>query len=232
MNNMQLDRQDSIDSYVRGEMTAQERLLFERQMAADTTLADEVALLRRAVACVADIATKRRMIAQWDSERATAEAGHHGWARRVVAMVVTAAACVAVACLLVTGNGTTAVSPLDGLDLGLTAPAARGGLPSDDVAAMVLNEDYQGASALIAAESEELEQERALTAAADNMATEEQQYTLELIDDELYRLQWLNIIALVGSQHHDEAVVLLDRFVTIDGCHRRQAETLLQRLTE
>ena len=235
-----LKRQDNIDSYVRGEMNDDRRRDFEQLMADDHQLADEVTLLQRVTTCAADISSKRTKVAEW--ERAYADndgeqGGHrhdnkYGWTRRVVAVVVAAAACVAVAFLLFNESGQSPAggSPLDGLDLGLAEPAVRDGSASDAVAVMISNNDYEGAVALIAADSEELEQERTMTLGDTAMGDEERQYMLDLINDQAYHLQWLQIIALVGSHDESQAVSLLNDFVTVDGRHRQSAEQLLLRL--
>lgn len=226
----ELKRQDSIDCYVRGEMSVDERQAFEQLMSTDGQLASDVDLLRRATLCAADIAAKRRVIDAWEQTRQAVAAypAAGGRMRKVVALVVSAAACVAIGFLLVTGS--SSASLLDGCDLGLDETAVRGAMPSSDVAALITDKDYGGAMELITVESEELEQEKTLTSEDSEMVDEERQYTLDLIDSELYRLQWMRIIALVGLRHEDEALVLLDDFVKTDGQHRQAAETLLMRL--
>ena len=227
----ELKRQDSIDCYVRGEMSVDGRQAFEQLMSTDEQLASDVDLLRRATLCAADIAAKRRVIDAWEQARQAVAAypAAGGRMRKVVALVVSAAACVAIGFLLVTGSS---ASLLDGCDLGLDETAVRGAMPSSDVAALITDKDYRGAMEIITVESEELEQEKTLTSEDSEMADEERQYTLDLIDSELYRLQWMRIIALVGLRHEDEALVLLDDFVKTDGQHRQAAETLLMRLRD
>lgn len=69
---MTLTRQDLIDSYLMGRLTPAERTQMEQDIAADKTLADDIAFTRRTQRALKSRGEKLQAMQQWDHERSHA----------------------------------------------------------------------------------------------------------------------------------------------------------------
>jgi len=61
-----IDREDRIDQYLRGEMTPEERADFEKEMVKDKQLAEDVETTRLLIERMRALEEKKRLMAQWE----------------------------------------------------------------------------------------------------------------------------------------------------------------------
>ena len=64
----EIERQDRIDRFVRGEMSQEEKMAFLKEMDADSSLAEDVNLTLEISQCLGALEDKKRQMAQWEEE--------------------------------------------------------------------------------------------------------------------------------------------------------------------
>lgn len=226
----ELERQDTVDRYVCGRMSPQEAAGFERLMNEDDDLADDVALLRLTRKTMASLTEKRRLIEVWDNEENGTEtvgrdvAASSSRRIRIISVITGFAACLVLGFFLVRNITSDSADRSESVSLpAVTTTAVRSSLPSGDVAGMIEDGRYDAALERIGSEIAALDEERAAVVADKAMDDEERQYTVGLIDSQLYDMQWMRIVSLEALGRRDEADDLLKDFVTVDGQYREEA---------
>ncbi|GEM_PF-2036850 len=229
------NRQESIDRYLLGEMTADEEREFQSQMAADPELNDEVALMRRIMAAISLRASRDEKMARWDNE-----ADSHDEVRQKKrpvlsrpAAYLSAAASAAVIFMLGgyilnprTAPGDDVMTETPPPHTSYTLPSSMRGSAEASVATIgrELHETRETARFALV----QIENALADTLIDKNISAEEADYQRILIERRNYDLRWLRINALIAAGQIEKAREELALFATEDGYYRDEAEILLR----
>lgn len=213
---------EMIDSYVRGEMEADERRAFEQRMAADADLAAEVAHTERVARSVKSVAEKKAQMAQWDSDAAVRPLNNRGPWRVIVASAAGLALVIVCGWWLLMRVGS---APDDRLGAPLPTGGFRGGMGLDSIEQMIEWGEYDRALAAIDVAMVD-------TVIDNDLPAEQAEYQRIVLEDKLYELRWLRIMALANTGQRDLAVEELNEYVELEGSHQEQAMELLNKLCE
>lgn len=213
---------EMIDSYVRGEMEADERRAFEQRMAADADLASEVAHTERVARSVKSVAEKKAQMAQWNSDAAVQPLKNRGPWRVIVASAAGLALVIVCGWWLLMRVGS---APDDRLGAPLPTGGFRGGMGLDSIEQMIEWGEYDRALAAIDVAMVD-------TVIDNDLPAEQAEYQRIVLEDKLYELRWLRIMALANTGQRDLAVEELNEYVELEGSHQEQAMELLNKLCE
>lgn len=213
---------EMIDSYVRGEMEADERRAFEQRMAADADLAAEVAHTERVARSVKSVAEKKAQMAQWNSDAAVQPLKNRGPWRVIVASAAGLALVIVCGWWLLMRVGS---APDDRLGAPLPTGGFRGGMGLDSIEQMIEWGEYDRALATIDVAMVD-------TVIDNDLPAEQAEYQRIVLEDKLYELRWLRIMALANTGQRDLAVEELNEYVELEGSHQEQAMELLNKLCE
>lgn len=213
---------EMIDRYVRGEMEGDELMQLKRRMATDADLAAAVADTERVARSVKSVAEKKAQMAQWNRDAAVRPLNKRGPWRVIVASAAGLALVIVCGWWLLMKVGS---APDDRLGTPLPPDEFRGGVGLDSVEAMIEWGEYGRALAAI-------EVAMADTVIDPGLPAEQIEYQRIVLQDKLYELRWLRIIALVNTGRSERAVEELKTYVELEGAHQEQAKKLLNRLCE
>lgn len=214
---------EMIDRYVRGEMEADERRAFEQRMVADSELAAEVAHTERVARSVKSVAEKKAQMAQWNSDAAVRPlpAKRGPW-RVIVASAAGLALVIVCGWWLLMRVGS---APDDRLGAPLPTDGFRGGMGLDSIEQMIEWGEYDRALAAIDVAMVD-------TVIDNDLPAEQAEYQRIVLEDKLYELRWLRIMALANTGQGYLAVKELNEYVELEGSHQEQAMELLNKLCE
>lgn len=174
---------------------------------------------------VKSVASKKAEMEKWESERKSSEIRRLVASKRWRTYGISTAASVVVICAI--GIGVYMNRP-GNEDYGVTSstPIYRGGSADiDEIKAMIDSEKYQEALQAIDATIAD-------TIIDPPITEERQEYLRSVRYNQEYELTWLKIDILIKSKKIDEAISLLKTYSTIDGTHKEEAKTLLNKLTK
>lgn len=171
------------------------------------------------------VGLKKAAMRRWEADRVSDELKRKVTAKRWRTYGISAAASVIVFCGIGLGFFINRGGDND-YGVTSTAPVYRGG--SCDIAeiqAMIDSAKYEKALQAI-------DVTLADTVIDPSFSSERQDYLRSLNANREYELTWLKIDVLVKSRKKAEAIPLLEKYVKTDGEHKKDAQTLLNDLTE
>lgn len=107
----------------------------------------------------------------------------------------------------------------------------RATFPLGEVGQILLSERYDDMLQLIARERQELKAQRQGILSEDNGASsDEKEDMLMVVDNQLYDMQWFEIVSLVGTNQIGDAKEKLQEFVEIEGQYQEVAMSLQKQI--
>lgn len=220
---------DLIDKYLRNEMSAEERLLFEQDALNDPDLRSEIELTYLIKSRLSDRKRKLKRTAHWERKRKARFAS--------VSTFATVAAGLAVF-FFVTNTiwKTNPESELVAMSGGDTVENM--GSACEETIISVKKSMSEGKEELAIAKITGLEDQRVIPTLKE--ISDEQymmNYSSENIDakalkDYAYELHWLKIQSLISAGKKSEALELLKSFVRLEGKFKAPADSLFNRLSK
>lgn len=220
---------DLIDKYLRNEMTAEERLLFEQDALNDSDLRSEIELTYLIKSSLSD--RKRKLI----------RTAH--WERKRKAMFASVSTISTIAAVLVVGFFVTKTFWKADPERELVAMSSGDTVENmesvrEEAIVSVKKSISEGNEEIAIAKITGLEEQRVIPTLKE--ISDEQfmmNYTTENIDadalrDYAYELHWLKIQSLASAGKRSEAVELLKSFVRLEGKYKAPADSLLKKLSK
>lgn len=218
-----------IDSYVRNEMTQDERLAFEQEALNDENLRREIALTMLIKKLLGDRKRKLMMIKGWKAKKR---------ARVIKAVSVASIAAVAMLAIAV-------IRPDDAPVLSHEVVAQQPKLaPTSD---MEKQKKVSEAMTKVRQKSndkevvdmvDDLENGKDIPSVIEmqaakflNVKTTDENMDEHQLQMKAYELYWLKICSLIRMGKKDEAIALLKDFIKIKGTYQEQADSLLSEMT-
>lgn len=218
---------ERIDRYLRNEMTKDERLGFEQEVLNDSVLRDEVELTCRIRRSLADRQRKLYKTGQWQRK---------GKSRTVGGAAMLSAAAMLVAAFLICRPEQTETGK-DGLLAAVESRHAETvGGRSEQAVRSVRKSMEEGREEAAIEEVNDLEQHNIIPTLGDMSVGKfmttgtETSAEAEAVCKDAYELHWLKICSLIRLGKNKEAIEALRSFVSIEGTHKKQADSLLQTL--
>lgn len=221
--------QNRIDAYLRGEMTAEQRLEFEKDLNDDAKLREDLRLTKEITEALTERQQKIAMISKWEKEAEISERlANHRLTLKRWTIGLSAAACIAI--------GFFAVKPLF-----MTNSGRDFAMPSFDGSYMRSSSGFVRVDSLIGAKSYDLALRNVdslysvgaslLREYADqDSLSERDAYKMDLLKSDQYELSWRRINLLMATGEKEQATKELKAFVDIDGPHKAEAQSLLKSL--
>lgn len=218
-----------IDSYVRNEMTQDERIAFEQEALNDENLRREIALTMLIKKLLGDRKRKLMMIKGWKAKK-----------RARVIKVVSVASIAAVAMLAI-----AVIRPDDApvLSHEVVAQQPKPAMTSD----MEKQKKVSDAMTKVRQKSndkevvdmvDDLENGKDIPSVIEmqaakflNVKTTDENMDEHQLQMKAYELYWLKICSLIRMGKKDEAIALLKDFIKIKGTYQEQADSLLSEMT-
>lgn len=214
--------QDRIDEYILDRMSEEERATFEKEMAADAELQEQVAFMQNMKKALKSRNEKLAAMNEWENdyvwknEEASDEVDEdHKKIRRIVYWVSGIAA-VFVAGLLIIRTPSN-IDPNGML---------RGGSSYAYIDTLIMQEKYQEALDRINEETLTCRNDSIETVQDSLMSNEALEYNMLLIKDRQDDLKWQTIMALLGMGRKDEALMLLNELRREKGEYQKDAKAL------
>lgn len=234
---MKIENQDNIDRYVLGEMSVEEHAGFERQVAQDAKLQEQLEFTQNVNTAIKSRNEKLEKMEAWDDDyilvsvRACSAKPQKG---RKLFLWFSSIAGIAV--LLVFGYFLWAPIGASSGDIykvpQMSVDSYRGNNSLQQIAGLINQRDYEDALAAIEVEEKSLsvrEEELSDSVSLGTMSEEETEalsYEKNLLASMKYDLNWLKANALLGVGRKKEAIVLLKELKTEEGEYRAQADSL------
>lgn len=218
---------DSIDRYLRGEMTAKESLLFEQEALNNSELRKEIELR---------YLIKRSLI---DRERKLHTTQH--WEKKKRSHVIGFAAISSIAAILIIGfiffhTDTGADISGNNTFIASVESSAQKQLNIDDKQAVAkVKTISKGKDGNANVANNQLEHEKIMPTLSNSPEKSMMTQTMTLEENETlnvdsYELNWLRICNLNKNREIYEAIKLLENYVRIEGTHKEEADSLLRTL--
>ncbi len=218
-----------IDSYVRNEMTQDERLAFEQEALNDENLRREIALTMLIKKLLGDRKRKLMMIKGWKAKKR---------ARVIKAVSVASIAAVAMLAIAV-------IRPDDApvLSHEVVAQQPKPAPTSDmekqkKVSEAMTKVRQKGNDKEVVDMVDDLENEKDIPSVIEmqaakflNVKTTDENMDEHQLQMKAYELYWLKICSLIRMGKKDEAIALLKDFIKIKGTYQEQADSLLSEMT-
>lgn len=218
-----------IDSYVRNEMTQDERLAFEQEALNDENLRREIALTMLIKKLLGDRKRKLMMIKGWKAKK---------WARVIKAVSVASIAAVAMLAIAV-------IRPDDApvLSHEVVAQQPKPAPTSDvekqkKVSEAMTKVRQKGNDKEVVDMVDDLENGKDIPSVIEmqaakflNVKTTDENMDEHQLQMKAYELYWLKICSLIRMGKKDEAIALLKDFIKIKGTYQEQADSLLSEMT-
>lgn len=218
-----------IDSYVRNEMTQDERLTFEQEALNDENLRREIALTMLIKKLLGDRKRKLMMIKGWKAKKR---------ARVIKAVSVASIAAVAMLAIAV-------IRPDDApvLSHEVVAQQPKPAPTSDmekqkKVSEAMTKVRQKGNDKEVVDMVDDLENGKDIPSVIEmqaakflNVKTTDENMDEHQLQMKAYELYWLKICSLIRMGKKDEAIALLKDFIKIKGTYQEQADSLLSEMT-
>lgn len=218
-----------IDSYVRNEMTQDERIAFEQEALNDENLRREIALTMLIKKLLGDRKRKLMMIKGWKAKKR---------ARVIKAVSVASIAAVAMLAIAV-------IRPDDApvLSHEVVAQQQKPAPTSDmekqkKVSEAMTKVRQKGNDKEVVDMVDDLENGKDIPSVIEmqaakflNVKTTDENMDEHQLQMKAYELYWLKICSLIRMGKKDEAIALLKDFIKIKGTYQEQADSLLSEMT-
>lgn len=210
--------QDRIDDYILDRMSDEERATFEKEMAADAELQERVAFMQNMIKALKSRNEKMAAMKEWendyvwqDERQVAANENKRKWLYWVSGI-----AAVFVAGLFIIRT------PSDIDPNGML----RGGASYAYIDTLIMQEKYQEALDRINEETLTCRNDSVETVQDSLMSEEAMEYEMLLIKDKQDDLKWQTIMAFLGMDRKDEALMLLDELRSEEGKYQKDAKAL------
>lgn len=240
---MKIEFQDAIDRYVLNEMSAKERADFEKQVAQDAELQEQLKFTQQMNTAIKSRNAKLEKMKEWEdgdirlrvccSERPRERTVMSPSSKKPflwISSIAGIAAILAFGYFLFTP---TSSSPGDVyMAPQMSVDSYRGSNSLQQIAGHINQREYEKALAEIEKEEKSLkakEEEWSETFSSGTMSEEETEamnYEWEVLKDIRYDLNWMKANALLGLGREEEAMALLEKLKAEAGEHRMQADSL------
>lgn len=240
---MKIEFQDAIDRYVLNEMSAKERADFEKQLALDVELQEQLKFTQQVNTAIKSRNAKLEKMKEWEegdirtraccSERPRERAVMSSPNKKLYLWISSIAG---IAAMLVFGYflfTPTSSSPGDlYIAPQMSVDSYRGSNSLQQIAGHINQREYEKALAEIEKEEKSLkakEEEWSEAVSSGTMsgeATEAMNYEWEVLKGMRYDLNWMKANALLGLGREEEAMALLEKLKAEKGEHRMQADSL------
>lgn len=240
---MKIEFQDAIDRYVLNEMSAKERADFEKQVAQDAELQEQLKFTQQMNTAIKSRNAKLEKMKEWEdgdirlraccSERPRERAAMSPSSKKPflwISSIAGIAAILAFGYFLFTP---TSSSPGDVyMAPQMSVDSYRGSNSLQQIAGHINQGEYEKALAEIEKEEKSLkakEEEWSDAVSSGTMSAEETEalnYEWEVLKDMRYDLNWMKANALLGLGREEEAMALLEKLKAEKGEHRMQADSL------
>lgn len=233
---MYKDNQDRIDAYLRGEMTSDERLEFEKDKDADAVLCQEYLETKAIADALADRKEKLAQMARWDKEEELRLKlqGRKMLIRRWT-IGCSAAACLAVGFFAVRPLFLTTTSVPDNdfvmPDFSQETYYRGGNSDIERLDSVISSRDYAKALAFTDSLINQTQLEIAQFEQRDSL-TEKDSYRKLQYENNLYDLEWRRVNLLLALNNKSEAMSILKEFVYKDGVYKTEADSIFKTLNQ
>lgn len=244
-----IEKQDIIDKYIRGEMTADEEKTFEAQLSKDKQMAKNLALDEMICKGLKDLAEEEELkanMAIWKEkykdvcyEEPFAEAvgsenchmaccppmpaqAHNGRKKKTwfLTSFLAAAACIAIAVVI---SMPASQAPLLQYEQSYSRAGSKGVNYAKINAVAALEDSHEFQQALDSADRY-INLINGYKIEAEDLPEGKCAATMNILNDMEYQLTALKINALIGMGKYDKAMNLIEDFVKIDGQYKKDAE--------
>lgn len=240
---MKIEFQDAIDRYVLNEMSAKERADFEKQVAQDAELQEQLKFTQQMNTAIKSRNAKLEKMKEWEdgdirlraccSERPRERTVMSPSSKKPflwISSIAGIAAILAFGYFLFTP---TSSSPGDVyMAPQMSVDSYRGSNSLQQIAGHINQGEYEKALAEIEKEEKSMkakEEEWSEAVSSGTMSEEETEalnYEWEVLKDMRYDLNWMKANALLGLGREEEAMALLEKLKAEKGEHRMQADSL------
>ena len=205
--------QDRIDDYILDRMSDEERSTFEKEMAADAELQEQVAFMQNMRIALKSRNEKLAAMKEWENDYVWQE---ERIVKRKWPYWVSGIAAVFVAGLMIFRT------PSDIDPNGML----RGGDSYAYIDTLILHEQYQEALDHIEEESLSIRNDSIEVVQDSLMSKKSLDYNMLLIKEKQDDLKWQTILALLGMDRKDEALSLLNELRKEKGPYKKDAKAL------
>lgn len=240
---MKIEFQDAIDRYVLNEMSAKERADFEKQVAQDAELQEQLKFTQQVNMAIKSRNAKLEKMKEWEegdirtraccSERPRERAVMSSPRKKPLLWISSIAGIAAILAFGYFLFTPTSSSPSDVyMAPQMSVDSYRGSNSLQQIAGHINQREYEKALAEIEKEEKSLkakEEEWSDAVSSGTMSAEETEalnYEWEVLKDMRYDLNWMKANALLGLGRKAEAMALLEKLKAEKGEHRMQADSL------
>ena len=220
--------QDRIDDYILDRMSDEERSTFEKEMAADAELQEQVAFMQNMKKALKSRNEKLAAMKEWEND--------YVWEDERMAAIdipakplvpikrfvywISGVAAVFVAGLLIIQNVFLTPSDIDPRGM------FREGASYAYIDTLILHEQYQEALTRIEEENE-VNRNDSIEFVQDSLMSEEAlEYNMLLIKERQDDLKWQTVLVLLGMDRKDEALILLNELRKEKGAYQKDSRAL------
>lgn len=203
--------QDRIDSYIRGEMTADERSMFASELSSNSELRKEFELTRKIANSISDRTKKKEQIQAWKKKK--------NLTRLYMFSAITSIAAMLIVGFFLFINTPNSSSPNT---IGNVNSANRYTAYSE-ITMLIETEDYARALAYI-------EKAESASVKTDSVMRNQFMANNDSINTNLYELKWLKAQVLVGLDRTNEAKSILNEILNVEGKFHDDIDSLLNKL--
>ena len=221
-------KQQLADRYIRGEMTADERLSFEKQLSEDEELLEIYKYTEKVCRAVKDRNEKIDKINTWKKQDAKNRKKFHATA--IGKITYSALGIAAVIAIFLFFNRCPDMPELDTT----TYECYRGSESVSHVATLIKDAQYEKALYVIEKEEKYFKKEsdsiKMLLPAASDSSLKQLNYELSANNLDYDELLWLKVYALIGLKKNDKARTLLKEISSGSGIYKSKADSVLKKL--
>lgn len=220
-------KQELVDRYIRGEMNAEERESFEKQITEDEELNEVYKYTLNVKKALKDREEKEEKIEAWNREHNSNYGRKKKSPLRWVAVAIGVAAVIVVAFIMTSKPSVPEINTLQ-------YESYRGGSCVIHVANLINGKQYTEALYVIGKKEKEYQTEKDsfnnISSTATPEETERMNYELTADKNDCYELKWLKVYVYIGLGQYDDAKKILDEIRNMDGSYKAKADSLYNEL--
>lgn len=220
---MKQEYQDQIDKYVLGRMDDTEKAAFEREVAQNIELQEQLRFTQDVASATKSREAKLARMEEWEDDYVF-EKGRGG--KKQVLYWISGIAAIFIAGFFITntmlfdkGNGPYSESQS-------VYGSMRGGMEFSDIDSLIFKGRYETALPMIEKEEMDLSTRIEILKNDSTYDADRKEYELQLIELKTDELNWLRARTLIGLGRIDEALLLLGEIRTSNSEYRQQADSL------
>lgn len=216
---MKIDYQDRIDDYLLDRMTPGQRSAFERELASNSELREQLEFTQDMQHALKSRNEKLEAMKEWEGQGAHTHKSVVYWVSSIAAVLV-------IGLFLFPGIIRMQRSPDLSEWVRFQEGVRSSGTSYATIDSLLLQENYKDALVLIEKEISELKADSCRIANDTTINEEALEYNMLRVDESNDDLKWMEAIALLGLDRKDEALTILDELRNKEGIYQEQAKSL------